>query len=71
MRLSHVLRLTVPATVRTSHGSTSEEILRTFGKAPSAAAHEAPKVETTQGLDVADARPSIVPLRSCLLASGF
>jgi hypothetical protein len=39
--------LIVPATVRTCHGPTNEQILRAFREAPSASARGAPMVEAT------------------------
>src|SRR5918998_355393 len=63
--------LIVPATVRTNHGWTSEEILRAFREAPSASARGAPEVEATQGFGAAGIWPSAVPVCSCLLSTEF
>lgn len=72
MQFLQVLRLIVPAKVRTSHGPTSEEIVRAFRVAPSTSAHQAPKAPAaTQRLDAVDIRPSVVPLCSYLLTVGF
>src|SRR5918994_1751143 len=67
-----MLRLTVFATVRTSHVPTHAENLRAFRESPRAAACEPPEAHAApQGLDAADAWPSVVPCSWCLFAVAF
>jgi len=73
MQFLQVLRLIVPAKVRTSHGPTTEEILQAYCEGPNASTREEPKAPatTTQRLAAADIRTSVVPLGSQFLSVGL
>jgi hypothetical protein len=73
MSVLQVLRLIVPAKVRTSHGPTTEEILQGCREGSNASAREEPKAPATTPprLAAADIRLSVVPPGSRLLSMGL
>jgi hypothetical protein len=71
--LQETIGLGVTAKVRTSHGTTTEEILQAHREGPNASARQEPKAPatSTQSLAAADIRPSVVPVCSQFLSVGL
>jgi hypothetical protein len=71
--LQETLGLGVTAKVRTSHGTTPEEILQAYREGPNASARQEPKAPatSTQSLAAADIQPSVVLVCSQFLSVGL
>jgi hypothetical protein len=71
--LQETIGVGVTAKVRTSHRTTTEEILQAHREGPNASAHQEPKAPatSTQSLAAADIRPSVVPVCSQFLSVGL